>query len=423
MARIGFLSNAISEGMNNISNAINAQAVPGLRSVRLARQASRFAGKVEDLVINWGRGSGNDYLEARVGRGKVLNKTQNVALATNKLKSFQAMTQGHVNTVEWTADQAEAQVWIDAGLPVYARTKLQGHSGEGIVVCSREELGDVGGIDTSVGLVEAKLYTKGFNNQRREFRIHVMAGVPTYVQQKKRRENWRDNALYSNVVRNFHTGWIYATADINPNQKALDEAIKAVTAMGLDFGAVDVITRGEDAWILEINTAPGNEGTNTTVYADNFVRISQGEAPVHYTQRAIPAGELEADGQADEVPNNPLAEAAEILAHNIAVDAARGNPFEDAARGRDPVAPQPIRERVQAARAQPRPVAEVAAAVPVAERGQVNNINPVDKKFYFLEINGEETVGQWSRQLSGFMVVGFAMSIPKNEVTIKREAA
>ncbi|MGL4352785.1 MAG: hypothetical protein ACRCTP_02370 [Aeromonas popoffii] len=389
MIRIGFLSNAASDGMSNITTAIGARNERNLRALRIARERSVFKGRADDLIVNWGRGSGNDYLEARVGLGGLLNKTQNVALATNKLKSFQAMD-GEVSTVEWTADREQAQVWIDAGLPVYARTKLQGHSGEGIVVCSREALGDVGGIETSVGLVEAKLYTKGFNNQRREFRIHVMNGVPTFVQQKKRRENWRDNALYSNVVRNFHTGWVYAAMDIHPNDKSLAEAVKAVTAHGLDFGAVDVITRGDDAWVLEVNTAPGNEGTNTEYYADNFVRIARGEDPVHYTQRVrevAPAAEEAAD-------ENFALEAEPVVA---------------------PVAPAP--------RVRPRPVEEVAAAVPAADRGQVNNIQPVDKKFYFLEINGEETVGQWSRQLSGFMVVGFAMSIPKNEVTIKREVA
>lgn len=395
MIRIGFLSNAASDGMSNITAAIGARNERNLRALRIARERSVFKGRADDLIVNWGRGSGNDYLEARVGLGGVLNKTQNVALATNKLKSFQAM-EGNVNTVEWTADREQAQVWIDAGLPVYARTKLQGHSGEGIVVCSREALGDVGGIETSVGLVEAKLYTKGFNNQRREFRIHIMNGVPTFVQQKKRRENWRDNALYSNVVRNFHTGWVYAAMDIHPNDKSLAEAVKAVTAHGLDFGAVDVITRGDDAWVLEVNTAPGNEGTNTEYYADNFVRIARGEDPVHYTQRV-----REAVVAVMEAPDEAFAVEAEPAPA--------------------PVAPvRPVRAQPPV---RPQPVAEVAAAVPADDRGQVNNIQPVDKKFYFLEINGEETVGQWSRQLSGFMVVGFAMSIPKNEVTIKREVA
>lgn len=403
MSRIGFLSNSVSEGLNNIARAINDMDNDH-RSIRLARAASTFTGRRDDLVINWGRGSGNEYLMARVGTGRVLNKTANVALATNKLKSFQAME--GVSTVEWTADAEVAQEWFDADLTVYARTKLQGHSGEGIVVCCNQELGDIGGIETANHLVDAPLYTKGFNTQRREFRIHVMAGIPTYVQQKKRRENWREIEAYSNVVRNFHTGWIYATADIHPNQKALEEAVKAVEALGLDFGAVDVITRGENAWILEVNTAPGNEGTNTLVYAQNFVRMLERNPPIHYTANrqegaAAPVEEVAGD-------LNALAAAAQEV-----VPPRRPN---------DPVNPVRMAEEVQRAVPHP-PVAEVAAAVPVADRGQVNNINPVDKKFYFLDINGEETVGQWARQLNGFLIVGFAMSVPKNEVTIKREAA
>lgn len=409
MSRIGFLSNSVSEGLNNIARAINNMGNDH-RSIRIARAASTFTGRRDDLVINWGRGAGNEYLMARVGAGRVLNKTANVALATNKLKSFQAMED--VSTVEWTADAEVAQGWFDADLTVYARTKLQGHSGEGIVVCSNQELGDIGGIETADHLVAAPLYTKGFNTQRREFRIHVMAGIPTYVQQKKRRENWREIEAYSNVVRNFHTGWVYATADVHPNQKALEEALKAIAALGLDFGAVDVITRGENAWVLEVNTAPGNEGTNTTVYAQNFVRILEGQDPLHYTQNrqegaAAPVEEV--DGDLDALAAAALEEVPLIQPH----PQDRLFPVEDLPL-EEILAPLLVDEHHIEA-----PLDENTAQV--VDHEVVNDVEPVDKKFYFLGINEEETVGQWSRQLDGFLVVGYSMSIPKEDVVIKRE--
>lgn len=51
------------------------------------------------------------------------------------------------------------------------------------------------------------------------------------------------------------------------------EAIKAVNALGLDFGAVDIVTEKNTGipYVLEVNTAPGNEGTTTQKYVDSII--------------------------------------------------------------------------------------------------------------------------------------------------------
>jgi glutathione synthase/RimK-type ligase-like ATP-grasp enzyme len=63
---------------------------------------------------------------------------------------------------------------------------------------------------------------------------------------------------------------VYCREDVSPPAEALDIAVKAVAALGLDFGAVDV------AWnehynkcvVFEVNTAPGLYGHTLDVYVN-----------------------------------------------------------------------------------------------------------------------------------------------------------
>ena len=329
------------------------------------------------------------------------------------------MAAANVAQVEHTTDEAEAQRWVDAGDLVYARTRLQGHSGEGIVMCHRDPqtIEGVGGAFQVVEeLPRAPLYTKGITAQRREFRLHVMNGVVTYVQQKKRENNYRENPNYSNVVRNYHTGWIYATSDIQPNQAALDNAVAAVAALGLDFGAVDVITRQDAAWVLEVNTAPGLSGTNLETYTENFLRIHRGEEPQVWQPRraqevAQEMADLQAEVQAELAPN-PLR------------DAARGRDEEDAgdenfALPADPApAEMPVeqaaRERVQARAAE----AAIRPAPAAPRRAAQVDAGPVDKAYYFATVNDERTVVQYEAGPRVFFMIGFDVPIPVGDVRI-----
>lgn len=51
----------------------------------------------------------------------------------------------------------------------------------------------------------------------------------------------------------------------------------AVKAIGLDFGAVDILTKDDDVYVLEVNTAPGLGGSLPKLYADAFLDWSKNE--------------------------------------------------------------------------------------------------------------------------------------------------
>ena len=86
------------------------------------------------------------------------------------------------------------------------------------------------------------------------------------IQQKKKVNGGDANF----EVRNHSNGWIYAREGVVIPDEAITHSIDSINALGLDFGAVDVIV-GRDTGainILEINTAPGLEGTTLTKYVE-----------------------------------------------------------------------------------------------------------------------------------------------------------
>jgi hypothetical protein len=160
---------------------------------------------------------------------------------------------------EYTTDYQTAVSWVEEGKVVLNRTQLNGHSGAGIVVAARVE-------DVVVGCPLYVVYRK----KKREYRVHVAFGTVIDTQQKMKRRDYDGDVDYA--VRNHHTGWIYARGDVDESVTRDALAIRAVEYLGLDFGAVDIIynERDNQYLVLEVNTAPGLEGTTVEKYVAAF---------------------------------------------------------------------------------------------------------------------------------------------------------
>lgn len=403
MTRIAILPYGPSNSVNDLRTAFIER---GLDARKLRVEGSVFRGREGDLLINWGNSNTPaGIFDQLKGDGVYMNHPLALRKASMKTEAFEALSDAHVSTVEWTTSREIAQEWVDAEELVYARTVLQGHSGEGIVAVHKnpETIPDAGNAFEVVNeLPNARLYTKGITAQRREFRIHVMNGVVTYVQQKKRGTNYRDNPAYSNVVRNYHTGWIYATSNVQPNDFALTSAKEAVQVLGLDFGAVDVITRGDDAWVLEVNTAPGLQGTNLETYVENFSRILSGEELIEWvpTAQRIAMEHREILDAEREMPQ-PV--------EPVPVPVPQPVPFENAWWQGELVRPAEILVANNPFDIEVRP--------PVVEQVVVNN-ELVDQAFYFAMVSGVKTVVQYEEALSSFFMIAFDFPLNHNEVEI-----
>ena len=152
-----------------------------------------------------------------------------------------------------------AQQWADAGERVVARHVLNGHAGAGIEV-----------VEPRGRVPQAPLYTKYFNGAR-EYRVHVW-GNDTFIQQKRRR-NGGDRA--DTYIRNAGPQWVFCVRNVTPATADLVASCKQVVAeLGLTFGAVDVRQKLDGTFrILEVNTAPGIEGTALQFYAQKVLDI------------------------------------------------------------------------------------------------------------------------------------------------------
>ena len=220
-----------------------------------------------DVLINWGASAINRALNAVI----VLNKPEAIAKASNKLETFKALTEAGVSVPVWTTSKEVALAGIAEGVAVVCRTKLNGHSGEGIVIAEKAE-----------EVVDAPLYTL-YVKKKEEYRIHVFRQPhkdmedPKYeaffVQRKARKKEVPDEEV-NWKVRNLAGGFIFANKDVEVADVARTEACNAVAALALDFGAVDIIL-GSDGkyYVLEVNTACGLEGTTLEKYVQQIEKF------------------------------------------------------------------------------------------------------------------------------------------------------
>jgi glutathione synthase/RimK-type ligase-like ATP-grasp enzyme len=132
-------------------------------------------------------------------------------------------------------------------------------AGKGIVIA-----------DSPHALVEAPLYTQ-YINKVTEYRVHVFNGKVFHVQEKRKKEDFKN---HNELVCNHDNGWVFCIKNVNPSDDVLNAAIAAVSALGMDFGAVDIMVDGDgNPYVLEVNSSPGQEGTTINKYVEMFKEV------------------------------------------------------------------------------------------------------------------------------------------------------
>lgn len=241
-----FSHNENSEGARALAQAL------GIRRIR--HEGSRYVGRPNKTVINWGS---SRPLPPNVQGSRILNAPETIRTVTNKRTFFEGIN-GAFRAPEFTTNREEAINWLnDRNVSVVARAVLNGHSAEGLTIHT-----------SAIDFPTVPLYTK-YVKKRDEWRIHIAFGQVIDAQRKALRNDFNEEPNWA--IRNLANGFVFVR-DREPQEDVVRQAIAALQHFNLDFGAVDVIwNQGQgQAYVLEINTAPGLEGQTIDNYANAF---------------------------------------------------------------------------------------------------------------------------------------------------------
>ncbi len=205
-------------------------------------------------------------------RGKVLRRGETLPFFAvtqhplNKVEQFERFRQHAVCTPQFATTPDRAR---DLGVKtLFARTLINSTNGKGIV--------EFNGADPEYPL--APLYTE-YIPKKAEYRFHVFGGQVIDTQQKKKKVGWENDENNERKrdtrIRNCHNGYVYCRDGVVAPDGAADLAVRAVEALGYQYGAVDVIwndKRGQ-SYVLEVNSRPGLMGTTLDKYAEALINM------------------------------------------------------------------------------------------------------------------------------------------------------
>jgi len=195
--------------------------------------------------VNWGAPAARRF----GGKCRWLNK----AVWLNKLDHIQCLQNSGVPTVEW-ADKPGKGKW-------YAR-----------------QFQHIDGGDLLAKLQQGDYYVKHVDTVE-EYRVHVFRGEPLRVSRKVREDTFLEPGEKACEEFRIGNGWCFSHRNYLgrvPNS-LVEAAVRAVAALGYDFGGVDGATAPKGGVVVfEVNSAPWLGGEMQGAYASRIVEISEG---------------------------------------------------------------------------------------------------------------------------------------------------
>lgn len=203
-----------------------------------------------DWTIRWGS---REPFPSNFHPGRVVNRAESIARASDKLGTLEILRGAGVRVPNWSINPEDLEY------PFIGR-RVHHARGTDIVLCLQR--GD--------WTRNPRDYYVQYVPTVREFRIHVVAGEVIRVQGK-----FLDRPeLAQPWVRNYGSGYRFRAPRRRLNGSRLEAAVASVEALGLDFGAVDLLI-GDDnlEYVLEVNTAPACSPLTAAQYAGAFQRM------------------------------------------------------------------------------------------------------------------------------------------------------
>lgn len=198
--------------------------------------------------VNWGRATADTILNP------------DITNSTNKRVMRQLFAEHDVpmprliKTYQDTSIGQALDYLVDVRFPIVGRPDKH-MKGRGYWLCNN--MHDVQRALRGTRRKKAATHFMEFVESDHEYRVHIFMGRSIRISEKKfTGENFHDYTT------------IKPTGDIKQVRRA---AKQAVDALGLDFGAVDILaTNDGKAFVLEVNAAPGLGGSMPALYAKVF---------------------------------------------------------------------------------------------------------------------------------------------------------
>lgn len=245
----------------NLANALQAR----MGATVSAGSASKVLPRISrgDIVVRWGCTKAPEYDGIA---SKVYNHAENISANSNKLNSLRSFGRVGLRVPRIYTNKREI-----ARFPVLGRDTHH-YGGKDIVIIN----GSNTGRNNFDAIPDKDFYVEVIPS-RAEYRVHVFLGRVIRITKKVFRGHTRDDVRVAerDIIRNDTFGWGHQNVDereVPDNIK--DAAKRSMAAVGLDFGAADVLIDMQgNPYVLEVNTAPRLGDTGIDLYVSEFMKL------------------------------------------------------------------------------------------------------------------------------------------------------
>lgn len=203
-----------------------------------------------DVTIRWG-------CTSSISSNIMYNKRTAIKKASNKLRARKIFRENEINIPKTWENPNNCE------FPLIARPKYH-WGGKNFYYCEDKQ-------DLYAAIREGAEYFSEFYPKTREFRVHISHGKVLICCEKFVED--KDKLIW-NLRKNKDSEWqALRWSNIDPSIAKL--AIQSIKALGLDYGAVDILAEPKDnrspnAVVIEVNTAPRLGDYSSSRYAEYF---------------------------------------------------------------------------------------------------------------------------------------------------------
>lgn len=178
----------------------------------------------------------------------------------DKISQYKWFELQKIPSLVFSTDINDAKDWAKKGKVVICRTLTNASEGKGIVVA-----------ETPEQVVMAPVYTE-YEKKKKEFRVHVFKDKVVHVLEKRRKVGYEGNA--DAKIRNTANGYVFCSENVIEPPGIRELALQASQVTKSDFKGVDIgfNEKKNKLFVIEVNSAPGIEGTNVQRYVDTIVQ-------------------------------------------------------------------------------------------------------------------------------------------------------